>query len=233
MALSRNAAHASSSVCPLRGVPVPFYEAPTPSPFAFRYGRPMMTLPFDAAIGFLATLSPATVAGAVAVTTNCIWPLLGSRRRILAVQVGASALFALHYSLLGANTGAAMCAAGALQGIAVSSLRKRWARDGLFAATIVASLAVTAFTWVGMTSLLALGGQSLSALGRLQRGAQAIRLAFLGSEVFWVSHNVLVGSSWGLTSDAMAVTMLLIGLWRGRDGRKPAAAVAAAAAGRA
>ena len=70
--------------------------------------------------GFIA-FTPATLAGALAVVAGCLWPLLGSRRRILAVQVLSSVLFGLHYTLLGAHTAAAMCLAGALQGVAARS----------------------------------------------------------------------------------------------------------------
>ena len=170
---------------------------------------------------FVTTLGPAAAAGALGVAANGVWPHLQSRREILAVQVFCSAMFALHYTLLGANTGAAMCAAGALQSLAAATLRGRWALGGVFGATIAATLAMTVATWSGLPSALALAGQSMSALGRLQRREQAIRLAFLGGEAFWISHNLLVGSSWGLTADTMAVTMLLIGLWRGRTRRAP------------
>jgi hypothetical protein len=161
------------------------------------------------------TLTPATVAGALGVTANCVWPLLGSRRRILGVQVLSSIMFGLHFTLLGAHTAAAMCVAGGLQGVAASMLRRRWVRNTVFGLTIVGGLAITAATWSGLPSLLAQSGQLMSAFGRLQPGPQTIRLVFLGSEALWTAHNLLVGSAWGLVSDAMAVTMLLIGLWRG------------------
>jgi uncharacterized membrane protein (UPF0136 family) len=162
----------------------------------------------------------ATVAGALGVAANCVWPLLGGRRQILAMQVFACMMFALHYRMLGAGTGSAMCLVGALQALISASLRSTWARRGAFGAALAASLAITAATWSGLPSGLALCGQSMGALGRLQRSEQAIRLSFLGSEMFWTAHNTVVGSSWGLTSDAMSVTMLLIGLWRGRPTRK-------------
>jgi hypothetical protein len=157
----------------------------------------------------------ASIAGALGVVTNGIWPLMRSRRRILAMQVLCSCLWALHYLFLGAHTAAAMCMAGAAQGVVCTSLSRRWLRRTVYGATIAFSLAITAATWSGVPSALAQSGQLMSAFGRLQPGQQAIRLAFLGSEAFWVTHNLLVGSHWGLTADAMAVTTLLIGLWRG------------------
>ena len=163
----------------------------------------------------LLALPPATCAGALAVVVNCSWPLQRSRRVILALQTASALLFGLHYLLLGAPTAAAMNAAGVIQAVSAATIGNRRLRLSVFGATIAAALATTVATFAGVTSVLAEAGGLLSALGRLQRGAQAIRWCFLGSEVFWVSHNLLVGSRWGLTADALAVTTLLLGLWRG------------------
>ncbi len=179
-----------------------------------------MTELLDAILAARMTLSPAAVAGALGVAANCVWPLLESRRQILAVQVLSAAMFGLHYLFLGAPTAAAMCASGGVQALAAATLRRNWARGAAFGATIAAGVAIAAATWSGVASALALSGQSMSAFGRLQSREQAIRLAFLGSEVFWTAHNTLVGSAWGLTSDAMSVTMLLVGLWRGGWGKQ-------------
>ena len=163
-------------------------------------------------------LSPATYAGALAVMVNCSWPLQKSRRLILALQSASAMLFGLHYLLLGAPTAAAMNAAGVIQAVSAAMIGNRRLRLGVFGATIAASLATTIATFAGITSVLAQSGALLSALGRLQRAPQAIRWCFLASEVFWVSHNLMVGSRWGLTADTLAVTMLLIGLARGGAG---------------
>lgn len=175
-----------------------------------------MTLSATMLAHHLAALPPSTFAGALAVLVNCSWPLQRSRRVILALQSAAAVLFGIHYLLLGAITAAAMNAAGMIQGVSAATISGRRLRGGVFAATIVASVAITIGTFAGVTSLLAQSGALLSAAGRLQRAPQAIRWCFLASEVFWVTHNVLVGSRWGLTSDALAVATLLIGLWRNR-----------------
>jgi hypothetical protein len=189
-----------------------------------------MTLSLTLLLHHLGTLPPATYAGALAVAANCSWPLLRQRRTILALQATGASLFGLHYLMLGAPTAAAMCAAGVVQGVSAATLSSRRLRLGLFGASIAAGLAMTAATFAGISSALAQCGALLSATGRLQRVPQAIRWCFLASEAFWVSHNLLVGSTWGLTSDTLAVTTLLIGLWRGRQ---PAVARAALAPARA
>ena len=169
--------------------------------------------------------SLATLVGAVAIAINTSWPLLRDRKRILGLQVLSATLFAAHYALLGAATASVMCVAGIVQGISAVFLRRRAPRLGAFGATLAGGLALTVATWSGLPSLCAQSAQALSAFGRLRRSPQALRWCFLSSECFWTCHNLLVGSRAGLTSDALATSMLLLGLWRNRTARvgKPGA----------
>lgn len=163
-----------------------------------------------------ALMEPANVAGFLALGSSVTWPLLRRRKAILVVQVAGSLLFALHYLLLGAATAAAMCVMGALQGVALVVLIDRGRRIGVVAVTIGIGVLVTAFTWTGLPSLLSQGGQAMSGIGRLQLDTQRLRLWFLASVAFWCSHNLMVGSVFGLASDTLALTSLLLGLWRNR-----------------
>ena len=165
----------------------------------------------------IAALSePANIAGFVALGSSVTWPLLRRRKAILAVQVAGSLLFGLHYLLLGAVTAAAMCVMGALQGVALVLLIDRRQRIGVVWLTMAIGALVTAFTWTGLPSLLSQGGQAVSAIGRLQLDTQRLRLWFLASVGFWCTHNLIVGSVFGLASDTLALTSLLLGLWRNR-----------------
>lgn len=169
-----------------------------------------------AAAHLFACVSLASLAGAVAVLANCLWPLQRDRRVILALQCAGATLFGVHYLLLGAPTAAAMCAAGVVQGVSAVLIGNRTLRYSVFGATILAGLSTTVLTFAGLPSLCAQTGSLLTATGRLQRRPQMIRWCFLCAEAFWITHNILVGSTWGLTSDTLGVTMLVIGLWRGR-----------------
>lgn len=164
----------------------------------------------------LGAVSPAACAGALAVSVGCSWPLYRNRTLILSLQLAGSSLFAVHFLLLGATTAAAMCGAGIVQGASAILARRRLVRLSFFAASILAALATTIATWSGVPSLCAQTGQMFSATGRLQRSPQTIRWCFLASEMFWTTHNLIVGSEWGLVSDTLAFTVLGIGLWRGR-----------------
>jgi hypothetical protein len=164
----------------------------------------------------LAHLAPATFAGALGVLANVAWPLQRERRTILALQCMGASMFGLHYLLLGAPTAAAMCVAGIIQGVSAVAIGNRRLRLAIFASTLLGGLTVTITTFSGTISVLAQTGSLFTAAGRLQRSAQSIRWCFLAAEAFWTTHNLIVGSPWGLTSDSLSVTMLLIGLWRGR-----------------
>jgi hypothetical protein len=159
---------------------------------------------------------PANLAGALAVCCSFTWPQLLRLKAILAVQAMGSLLFCLHYVMLGASTAAAMCAAGASQGVIAALIARRRLRQGLYAAAVLGGVALTLATWSGLPSLLAQSGQLASAFGRLQRDLQRLRLFFLCSTCIWVSHNLLMGSVWGLASDTLTLTGLLAGLWRNR-----------------
>jgi hypothetical protein len=177
-----------------------------------------MAEPFVSILSNLPTVAadPADVAGLVALGSSLVWPLLRRRRAILAVQVAGSLLFALHYLLLGAATGAAMNVLGALQGIALVVLIDRRRRIGAVAGSMAIGALVASLTWTGLPSLLSLAGQWTAAIGRLQLDTQRLRLWFLVSTVFWCAHNLMVGSAFGLASDMLALGALLLGLWRRR-----------------
>nr|WP_246523442.1 YgjV family protein [Neoroseomonas eburnea] len=221
--------------CPIAKALVPAVGADTDPPrFAAR--SPLIAALGDAALPTLepfvsfpfilppaaAFLEPANLAGFVALGSSITWPLLRDRRAILGVQVLGSLLFGLHYLLLGAATAAAMCVMGALQGVALVILMDRRKRVGVVTASLLLSALVTAFTWAGLPSLLSQAGQALSAIGRLQFDTQRLRKWFLVSVVFWSTHNVMVGSVFGLASDTLSLTSLLLALWRHRAGARAA-----------
>jgi hypothetical protein len=176
----------------------------------------MMTFSLTMLVHHLLALPPATFVGALGVLANCIWPLQRERRVILALQCAGATLFGVHYLLLGAPTAAAMCVGAVIQGVAAATISNRRLQLSIVGATLVGGLAVTVTAFTGLPSVLAQTGSLFTAYGRLQRSAQSIRWCFLMAEAFWTTHNIIVGSPWGLTSDTLGVGMLVVGLWRGR-----------------
>jgi hypothetical protein len=176
----------------------------------------MMTFSLTMLLHNFLALPPANFAGALGVLANCVWPLQRERRVILALQCAGAMMFGVHYLLLGAPTAAAMCVGAVIQGIAAATIGNRRLQLSIVGATLLAGLTVTVTAFTGLPSVLAQTGSLFTAFGRLQRSAQSIRWCFLIAEGFWTTHNIIVGSPWGLTSDTLGVSMLVVGLWRGR-----------------
>jgi hypothetical protein len=171
-----------------------------------------LSYPLSAPLG---ALTPVEFLGAAGVACGCLWGLFRSRRTLLSIQCAGALSFALHYMLLGSATGAAACIVGVLQSLAALRLSGRplaaaFGLTGIFAAISVC------LTWSGVPSLCAAIGTCFACAGRLQREPQRMRLLFLACSSFWVGHNALMGSVFGLASDALTLTGLGIGLWRHR-----------------
>lgn len=166
--------------------------------------------------GAAAGLPAADLAGAAGVLVGSSWALFQNRRTILSCQALGASCFGAHYLLLGSGTAAAACLMSVLQSIAGAGERRPAWLGWFYAATYGVILATAIVAWHGLPSLFAAIGAGFSALGRWQKEAQRMRLVFLGSSANWVVHNTLVGTPFGLTSDALSLSTILIGLYRNR-----------------
>ena len=126
------------------------------------------------------------------------WPLFHGRLGMLLGQLATNLCFALHYALLGAETGCAM---------------------NLLAAAQVAAGVV--LTWNGMPSLFAALGFGFVSLARYQTEVRPFRLAMAVAFPCWFTHNLLVASAPGMLSDVVGMTLNFAMLARLRQ---PAAA---------
>lgn len=164
----------------------------------------------------LPTPSLAMVTGVAGLTLGTLSTILSDRFAILAAQAGAAALFVGHFLLLGASTGALMCALSFVQvATALPESRPRWL-GAVYTLTVPAALAVAALTWQGPMSALAAAGFVMGTVGRWQESVAAMRLFFLAGTVLGAGHNALAGSMVGLGSDALALSGHLWSLWRDR-----------------
>lgn len=151
------------------------------------------------------------------------WPAARGRRALLGLQGASAAAFALHYSLSGAATGAAMAALSLVQVLAAwRDPRPCWAR-ALYVATLPALAVLLVTTWAGWPSACAALGLALGTVARWQTSTAALRLLFLASAGCWAVHDVLVSSLPGLLADLVCAVLLVHG-WR----RDACAAVTAA-----
>ena len=163
---------------------------------------------------YVSLLHTSTLIGVLALAANTSWPLLRGRKCILTVQALGSSLFGLHYLLIGAGTGAVMCAAAIVQSVTGALVRRHTIRLGIVGMTLVAGVTMTFLTWQGLPSAFAQATGIFSAAGRLQRNVRRLRWLFVGSVLCSLIHNFLVGSLWGLGSDVVSAAILAVRIWR-------------------
>jgi hypothetical protein len=147
------------------------------------------------------------------VAAACAWGVLKDRQAIIAGQVAQCVSFGMHFALIGAYTGSALCALSLVQLTAASALTSR-AAHGVFWATVPAIALFTLATWDGLPSAAAAAGLAFATLGRWQRDPLRLRWFFLGSSSDWEAHNILVLSPFGLATDALTLGTSGWRIWR-------------------
>lgn len=132
---------------------------------------------------------------------------------MLTLQLIAALLYAVHFYLLGAITGAALNATGAARNYAFTrhSDKRSWWLPGAFIAVFCL---VTALTWQGPLSLLPLGGMISGTLAFWQRTPNHIRLIALISPPLWFTYNFISGSYPGMLVETIMFGSNLIGIYR-------------------
>jgi hypothetical protein len=177
---------------------------------------------------WIAAASTLDLFGALGLTLGFMAGAMPRRAWILIASAGCSACFALHYWRLGAVTGAAMCGVSVLQGLAAlyglgPGRRAGWVAP-LFAGSSLVAAGLTLATWQGWPSACAGAGALFATAARLRADPQAMRRLFLGSSGCWAAHNLIVGSVFGLTCDALTVAGLAVALVRAGESRPAALA---------
>jgi hypothetical protein len=159
----------------------------------------------DKLLGLVIANPLAAGAGAVGMLCFATYPAFRRRALLLTIYLGNNLGFATHYALLGQWTASAMNMGLGVQTLVVLGLERRpglrWAYYGL----VPVLLGATVMTWHGWSSLLAATATALSTLGRSQRKEAILRLLMLVSALFWLAHDLVVGSLPGLVADISCV----------------------------
>jgi hypothetical protein len=169
--------------------------------------------PTPSSVLFKAMLA-AEIFGLAGVVAGSSWGFLKDRRAILAIQAFATVMFGIHYGLLGAWSGAAMCVMTLVQATASLPQERTRATTILFWSTVPMIAVLTFLTWNGIASAGAAFGMAMATLGRWQKDTFKLRWFFVLCSMGWGTHNAIVGSPFGLASDTMC---FVSNLWRLRS----------------
>lgn len=162
--------------------------------------------------------------GLLAMVT-CVAAFLHKRdQRLILLLVLANGLFALHFALLGAFTGAAVSVLIALRAGAAYFVKGSRAATALF---LLVSAAAAAATWRSPVDIFPLISASAGTIGMFLLSGNGLRLAYVVVAVSWIIHNLAVGSIGGTIAEAIVLAANLGTMLRlARDRRRSLAATA-------
>lgn len=156
----------------------------------------------------------AQLIGAVAVIISLTIYQLNQRSQMLKLGSAAGFLYAVHFYLLGAMTGAALNLVGGAREYSFSLVKPGKGKRWLFWAFVAASVLATWLTWNGFISLLALGGNIAFAISGWQPYAKGLRRVGLFAPPLWFSYNFIVGSYPGMFIEVFMIVSNVIGQYR-------------------
>lgn len=163
----------------------------------------------------------AQLVGLCGMLGGMLWPFFRTRRAMLLVQLVPCLGFALHFSLVGAPTAAALNGLAALQVLAALALGTWPAFRLVYLLILPVIAAVMAVTWTGLPSVFAAAGMALISLARYQTRVAVFRGTMLVALPCWFVHNCLVGSIPGMVSDLTGVAVNAWMLLRDRTAPRP------------
>ncbi len=151
--------------------------------------------------------------GYAGVLVNLSWPMMQSRRWLLAGQGLACVFMFVHFMLLGAFTGAAIMAVVGTQALLAIPLGGAPRFKLIYLLSLGLIPAVAWFTWQGLPSVFSSVALVFASLGNYQLDAIRQRIGLIMTILAWSVHNALVGSLPGLASNTLgllvSVTMLV------------------------
>lgn len=146
-----------------------------------------------------------------------------NRQGILAFQIAGNGFYCIHFTLLGAVTGAAMNAIALARCLVFYFRGKRkWADSPIWIPLFLAMIAgATAILWEGPRSLFAFGAMTLTTFAVHASTARTMRLLTLPNDPLWLVYNALSGSISGVLTEIGLMCSIIIGFLR-HDRKKSA-----------
>ena len=135
---------------------------------------------------------------------------LRERRNVLLCLTVLSCLNASHFLVLGRTTPAILLLLTATQFV-TALLSRHWC----FVVFYLAAAAVAiGLSYQGLPSWLAFAAFCCGTIGSFQHSDRVLRQCFCAGNIFWIVHNIIVGSPVAILIELAFLTSNLIGYWR-------------------
>lgn len=138
-----------------------------------------------------------------------------SRKGIVTLQIVGCTLFAIHFLLIGALTGALLNVLAACRAAVFFFKDRKWCRTEIFVPLfIVLSIAAVIPTWDGPLSLLPMAGMICTTFSIASAKTFAIRMRALPSSPLWIVYNAINKSVAGVVTEVFVMTSIVVALIR-------------------
>jgi len=152
--------------------------------------------------------------GVVALVVAVISFQQKTQKRIVFLQMISSAIFAVHFYMLGAYVGSILNAVGIFRAIVFSNRDKSWANNKVWLYVFVLIfIASGILTWDNMISILPVIGIILSTVAFWVINPTLVRLLSLPSSVCWFIYNLISNSYAGMTTEVFIFSSILIAIY--------------------
>jgi len=130
-----------------------------------------------------------------------------TRKGILLWQILSIIIWVIHYSLLGAWTGASLIVVnGIFTTIFVYKDKKNWLKNPWILYIALSTLTlVTLLSWKGFWSIFALLAVMSGITAKWQDDTKKIKLISIVASVFWIIYDLRVGSWGGVVTEAIII----------------------------
>lgn len=145
------------------------------------------------------------------------------RKNILGCMVLSATLFAIHYIILGAYTGAIMNILAATRSVVFMNNTKKWAKSKVWVVVFMIIYTVACIaTWDKWYSVLPLIAMLLTTISNWFKSEKKIRFLTFPSSPCWLVYNILNNSVAGIITEIFVMSSLIIAIIRFDIKKKPA-----------
>ena len=137
------------------------------------------------------------------------------RKRLLWFQLVSTAIYGVHYYLIGAVTMVAMSGINIARSFVFSKNDTKWGRSRIWLYLFLAITLVSGiWTWEGPLSLLVMAATLLLIVALYSENLAFMRKVFLILPFLYIAYNVVKRSWGGIGNDVFCLVSALIAIWR-------------------
>ena len=157
---------------------------------------------------------PAQIVGVIGILSAAIIYQQKTRKGLMITKLISDVIWAVHYILLGAYTGMAICVLAVFREL-MNRGRYKWASHVIWPIIFsAAALGTSVLTWNGPISILPAAASALSVVAFWVGNPKLSRILLFPISTAMVIYDIATGSYAGVLNEAISMTSAFIGIIR-------------------